>query len=265
MSRLIQARLERTIAAEHELIQRLCRSSHQADLDTLYVNLLSTYSNRHERAGDLLCTIALVREPPTPNLLSALLDMPSQEVIALLRTFVDDRIIVTGTSGDTLITDTTALCVRLSSLNDLVVDPVQDRLQEDLLDPADSQQKLLYRCLQLLNKHLRQDICGIRDYRLANADIPDLPLRVIRSIPEAVRYACRFWLVHLLSSGALAESVAAVLLDFCTRHLLHWLEVQSLLRDIPSTAHHLRHVKVWCQVSIRLASKPCLNEPHRTM
>jgi hypothetical protein len=242
--------LESTIAAEHVFLQQLCESSNQMLLDTLYMHMLSSCSDDEvEHAGRLLGSAALLNAHPTPTLLAALLLISLPEVITLVQTFVNARLLTTERPLDA-IADTTSLRVCHNSLRGFLVDPLRCRLERYLVSPRDEHESLLNRCLSLLNEHLRQDICEIRNPGLANADVPDLRARIARYVPEAVRYACVAWPVHLAGSGSVSGPVAAALLHFCTEHLLHWLEALSLLEEIYSAHSHIPKVLAWCQVSL---------------
>jgi hypothetical protein len=120
----------------------------------------------------------------------------------------------------------------------------------DALSPAGDHEAVLDRCLKLLNEHLHQDICDIRDSGLGNTDIPDLSARIARALPDAVRQACLLWPVHLMATSCVSETVSVALLEFCTHHLLHWLEVLSLLGELSSARERLPDIMAWSQVSI---------------
>jgi hypothetical protein len=250
MSPLIRSRLESTIAAGIQLIDELCRSPTLRHLDTLYAHVLSTCSSGGRQSnGSILSALIILGERTTPALLAALFELPLNEVTTSLQTFVDARLLTTESPME-LITENKTLRVGHPSLRDYVVNPLRCLMKNYLFDPAEDHRKILDRCLWLLNKHLRPDICDIRDPGLANADIRDLPSRIARSLPDAVRYACVYWPVHLVSSGPLSEIVSVALLDFCMDHLLHWLEVLSLLGELASAIKHLPRVISWCKVSM---------------
>jgi hypothetical protein len=112
-------------------------------------------------------------------------------------------------------------------------------------------------CLTVMNKHLHRDICRIKDTRLLNSEVVDLPDRICRCIPPAVQYACMHWVTHL--AGAAAQSLwpqgqtwlqqlKQQLLIFSTTHLLHWMEVTSLLRAFHSSFSGYRDAIIWCEV-----------------
>jgi hypothetical protein len=219
-------------------------------LDALFVNVLSSYSyDGGPHAGTLLCTIALLEWPVTPTLLAALLELPLKEVTTLLQSFVDQRLVTPESSLDTVAeTRTFRLCDQ--SLLEFSIGPFQSRARHDMVDPAEAHRDLLERCLRLLNNHLREDICNIGNSGFANADVPDLRARIARSVPEAVRYACVSWPIHLVRSGSVSATISAALLDFCAEHLLHWLEVLSLLGELSSAGNDVPKVLAWCQVSL---------------
>jgi hypothetical protein len=250
MSGCIASRLDSSIAAAKDLIHQLGESSNQVPLDTLFVNVFSTYSyDGGPRAGTLLCTIALLKRPVTPTLLAALLEIPLKEVTALLQTFVDERLVTPESpAGPVTEAQTFRLCDQ--SLLEFSVDPFRSRARHDMIDPAESHRNILDRCLRLLNTHLREDICNIRNPGLANTDVRDLPARIAQYVPEAVRYACVSWPMHLVGSSSVSATVSAALLDFCTEHILNWLEVLSLLGEQSSVGNYLPKITSWCQVNL---------------
>jgi hypothetical protein len=256
MSGCIASRLESTIAADQVFLQQLYNSSNQMHLDALYMHMLSNCSDDEtEHAGRLLGSAALLNGHPTPALLATLLQISLQEAVSLVQTFVDARLLRTESPLD-MVAETTTLRVCHDSLRGfVVVDPLRCRLKQYLVSPRDDHETLLNRCLYLLNEHLRQDVCEIRNPGLANADVPDLPARIARSVPEAVRYACVSWPTHLIASDSVSGTVSALLLNFCAEHLLHWIEVLSMLGELSSAGNHLPKIMTWCQVSLLLGSQ----------
>jgi hypothetical protein len=249
MSPLIHSRLESTIAGHQDLIQQLCRSSSPTQLDALYTHVLSTCcEGDQENAGKVLGTVVLLDANVTPSLLAALLQLPQHEVTAHVQALIDAQLLKPDGPSDS-ITDTTNLRICHDSLRGFVVDPLRCQVKHYIVNTAEDHEKLSNHCLSLLNNHLRHDICDIRNHGLANADVPNLSARIVRSVPEAVRYACLSWPIHLIASGSVSRTVSVALLQFCTHHLLHWLEVLSLLGELSRTAKYLPEIMKWCQVS----------------
>jgi hypothetical protein len=108
--------------------------------------------------------------------------------------------------------------------------------------------RLSERCLRIMNEHLRKDICETGDPSLFNTEVTDLDQRLDCYVPPQLRYACRFWHVHFKLVSTVSTGLALHLEDFCEKHLLHWLELLSLLGDLPvvltSMTHLLAHLRV---------------------
>jgi hypothetical protein len=121
---------------------------------------------------------------------------------------------------------------------------------------------LAVRCLRIMNSTgiLRYDICNIRDPHLNNWSNlnPEVPtLRHLTHLENAVRpaeqYACMHWMKHVTQLSGLdvegADDCGPALRTFCNDHLLHWLEIQALLGEIPSARDGLHDTVLWCTVS----------------
>jgi hypothetical protein len=114
--------------------------------------------------------------------------------------------------------------------------------------------RLAERCLQIMNEHLQMDICDIRDPSLFNTDVTDLKQRLDKVAPPHLRYACMFWHVHFELAGTVSAGAVSHLEDFCAKHLLHWLELLSLLDKVPmvltSMTPFLAHLRVSAQLPL---------------
>jgi len=92
---------------------------------------------------------------------------------------------------------------------------------------------LAVRCLDLMSRSLRRDICSLKLPGALSSDI--VPEALERLLPAEVQYACRYWVDHLqrgnveLRNGEpLHDQIDA----FMNEHFLHWLEALSLLGRI---------------------------------
>jgi hypothetical protein len=86
------------------------------------------------------------------------------------------------------------------------------------------------RCLQIMNKNLHYDICNIQDITIANKDVRDLNMMLRENVSDALRYAACFWCNHLAASGAPGMLLMNALVEFCQKHLFHWVEVPKSCR-----------------------------------
>jgi WD40 repeat protein len=119
-------------------------------------------------------------------------------------------------------------------------------------------------CLALLNRHLRYNMADLEDPDIAELEVEDLKGRILRGIsPEkgfegswlaqALFYAARYWLTHVLLSSTMdSEVFLDALSRFCDEHLFHWLELLSHIHDLTySTQSNLLAVITRAQVDQR--------------
>jgi hypothetical protein len=240
-------------------------------IDVLYLDILKAAAEDEaghadielcRRVGGLLRVIVLLEEPVSVSTLAQL--MNSTEHVRLIDSDVralSSVLMITRTPGSKRFSD--IVSTFHPSFRDFLVDPRRCSAEHFLVKPAEHHHQLLASCLRLLNRWLRYDICGIEKPSRANAEIQDLPESLAENLPEAVRYSCLFWPVHLVAGGPLADSAAAALLEFCVHHLLHWLEVLSLLDALSSAGKYMARIAAWCQVSISIIIERCLIDPTR--
>jgi hypothetical protein len=114
--------------------------------------------------------------------------------------------------------------------------------------PTEGHGVLALHCLVLLNRTLRYDMCDIKDSTTANMHVHDLETRLRQRVPDALRYASCFWTDHIIMSGDPTGSLIDALVHFCREHIFHWLEVQSLLQDLPNTERKVLAAIAWCKV-----------------
>jgi hypothetical protein len=170
-------------------------ASYQYDmLDRLYRDMLVkaadiSFGNPKRfrlQMREVLGALALLQEPATASALGQLLGLRSTEVDSVVRRVVAVVVFKTGEP------------VRLfhPSFRDFISD--RTRCKDDHLYVNVGQQhlRLALCCLRLMNSCLTYDICGIRNPGIANQDVHD---RVQEKVTEALRYACRHWVAHLIS------------------------------------------------------------------
>ncbi|KAI9069187.1 WD40 repeat-like protein, partial [Trametes sanguinea] len=115
-----------------------------------------------------------------------------------------------------------------------------------LVKPSIQHSFLALRCLKLMQESLKYNICQIpseHGYPL-NHEISDLPAKIAEHIPPALQYASRYWIRHL-GLAEVGEELLAALEDFCNAHLLHWLEVLSLLGCVNGAVEALQSTQVF--------------------
>jgi hypothetical protein len=204
-------------------------------LDVLYLHILTrAVSNRDgkvnlksvSRLRNILEVVIYARHPLTRCALSQLLDIETDELDGYLATLISVLVVRNATSVDGVIRPLHQSFPDFVSLQG-------GRVHPDLaIKPAVANKHLTEHCLARLNKSLHFDMCNIRDPSLFNDEIEDLEDQLRIHAPLALRYSCTYWAVHHLehirASGPQCEVPLGVLV-FCQDHILHWIELLSLI------------------------------------
>jgi hypothetical protein len=199
------------------------------ELDALYTHVVNEalkYSGVKPHAiRDVLASLVLLRENMSVADLAALNGIQERGCQSVVRSL----------ASVLLYDHAFAEPIRLMhlSFSDFLLDD-QRSTNAHAVDACTHNLRITARCLQIMNKHLREDICDIRDPSLFNAEVTDLKQRLDKAVPPLLRYACRFWHVHLGLAGTASFNVTTHLEEFCNKHLLHWLELLSLLNELPT-------------------------------
>jgi hypothetical protein len=94
------------------------------------------------------------------------------------------------------------------------------------------------RCIKLLDKELRENICDMT-----------LPYkRVKKALPEAISYACKFWIEHTCLISDITDDIVNRIYDFLAKHLLHWMEALAILKSHDHTIRSIHNLIEWLRV-----------------
>jgi hypothetical protein len=197
-------------------------------LDDLYTRILSDAQGSHKQTNDtlrtILVTLVLLQQELPAKDLAVMAGVDEDTCIEYLRRIsailnyqhgTTDLVRLMHLSFPDFLSDAR----RCSDVSQYVVNTAEDHL------------RMTERCLAIMNKHLRYNICNLHDPSLFHSEVPGFTALVDVHVSVFLRYACRFWIVHWLrhiqDSGQQAQ-VPVGLDVFCTQHLLHWIEVLSL-------------------------------------
>ena len=110
---------------------------------------------------------------------------------------------------------------------------------------------LVLACLRLMKGGLKFNICNLKTSHLRNEDVADLAGCIHQSIPAHLSYSCRFWVQHLRDTDKERDhdTMLNMIHNFLYTRLLYWLEVMSLIREIPMAIAALLAVAQWIAVS----------------
>lgn len=85
-------------------------------------------------------------------------------------------------------------------------------------------------CFAVMNRDLRFNICELENSFQLNKDVPDLPARISKHIPESLQYAVVFWLSHLEESEVDIRQCAKKVHEFLDfQKALFWVEALSVM------------------------------------
>ena len=133
------------------------------------------------------------------------------------------------------------------SFPDFLTDPTRCKDERFFINPLVHHQEILLSCLSLMEERLKRNICDLDDY-VSLAEVGDLSTHCQAQIGDTLEYACQFWVKHLVeipSSGHNVEEVHKAVDKFFTTHLLFWIEVLSLTRNLDLGVHALNDIQQW--------------------
>jgi len=107
-------------------------------------------------------------------------------------------------------------------------------------------------CLKIMLQELKFNICGLKSSYRMNNQVKDKDALIEKCIPSYLAYACQYWADHLHGTTIVEQrdtEIVDLLRNFLTFHLLHWLEVLSLLSKSHLALKSLLVTAEWLEVS----------------
>jgi WD40 repeat protein len=219
-------------------------------LDDMYSEILSqaakTSSNprKHECAlKNVISTVVLLQEPVPASALAVLAGEQTRTA-ALLPLL----------SAVLLVDESAPVRLFHPSFPEFILSEERCQDKRFLVKAPDGHLHLAVWCLELMNMHLREDVCDIKDPSLPNSEVGHLQRTLERVAPAELRYACKHWHAHLRLASTTSSSLVGSLGTFCTSHLLHWLELLSLLNELPAAQAGIRSLLAYLRVRTPLPS-----------
>ena len=133
------------------------------------------------------------------------------------------------------------------SFPDFITDPKRCRDKWFFVDPAVHHAEILLFCPNLMKERLKKNICNLDDYAILN-DVKDLSACCKVNIGDSLEYACCFWTKHLLEvpgNSPCVEEVQNSIDEFFTTHLLHWIEVLVVTRNLGIGVYAMNDIEKW--------------------
>ncbi|KAL4862444.1 hypothetical protein BDV12DRAFT_43171 [Aspergillus spectabilis] len=152
-----------------------------------------------------------------------------------------------------IIADDPEVPIRLQHLSfrDFLLDSTTKDTEESAkfwIDEAVMHQRLTDQCLAVMDNKLKKNICMLPDDCLQRNEIDTDSIK--EHLPPELRYACRYWIQHLMQSHKPADA-AEKACYFLEKHFLHWIEVVSILGLVSEVIGAISELQSAVQVSIR--------------
>ena len=131
-----------------------------------------------------------------------------------------------------------------ASFRDYLTDGKRSHGKPWTLIGFDAHYQMTKRSFSLMSQHLRFNIGGFTSFSDEKNDYHD---RVAKYLSHALRYACRYWIEHLLRiyENPFPNDIEKSLDSFLRQKLLLWMEVLSLsgnIQDVINTFDRIRQV-----------------------
>ncbi|KAI0797421.1 hypothetical protein BC629DRAFT_1592450 [Irpex lacteus] len=211
------------------------------ELDSLYTQVLGkTSANDHtknKRRKAILGMIVMAYAPVSIATIAKLLCLRNDEVRSLIRPLHS----VLHVPSD----DTAPLQLYHKSFADFLIDRRRCCDSQLLIIADDHHRSIALHCLDFMKGVLKKNICGLPRYSM-NGDLA--PGKLDECIGNTLRYCCQYWAKHLTSDHHRDQyfSGAQPQLEYLlTKQMLMWVEVLSLIGDLPSAVHSLNMLQQW--------------------
>ncbi|KAK1062123.1 hypothetical protein LTR74_010556 [Friedmanniomyces endolithicus] len=199
----------------------------------------SQRNNRTAEFQHVVGSIVLLSNPLSTTALSSLLAISRPEVVKALQPL--SSVLNIPRTADGRIHPTTPITLFHLSFRDFLLDASLKDEHKFWIDARKMHGMLGTQCIRLLDSGtLREDVCAIDDPGIRRAEVAKSTVH--GSLPDAVAYACRYWVQHVVDSGEHVTDVGAVY-PFLEKHLLHWMEALSWLGRASEIIHGLRALR----------------------
>jgi hypothetical protein len=117
------------------------------------------------------------------------------------------------------------------------------------IDTSVHHQSLAVACFWIMKVELKFNICQLKTSHLSNDDVPGIQAYIQNCIGTHLSYACCFWADHLQET-VFEPDILLSLENLLHHQLLYWLEVLSLIKEVPIASSALLSAAHWTSVSV---------------
>ncbi|PVF99496.1 hypothetical protein CPB86DRAFT_813871 [Serendipita vermifera] len=118
------------------------------------------------------------------------------------------------------------------------------------INMAEAHRLMARGCLDVMRSELKFNICGLESSFLLNSQIGGLQDQISTSISKQLQYSSVHWPSHVVNSGEPSQDqqLTAAIIQACkSPYAFYWMEVLSLLRQVPNAIAGLQDVKDWLE------------------
>lgn len=218
------------------------------DLDALYLNILKGASSGANipRLRSIMGLLVVACDMLSLGTIAGLLGLGPTTVKTYLRTLHSILLVPAEPAG--------LIRFHHTSLHGFITDPARCTDTKYLLNADDEHLRIAQRCLELMKRELKKNMCDLPRYSMN--DVLEPAVRDER-ITEPIKYCCRHWARHMLSDGQRDKHLRALessLEYFLTTQQLMWIEVLSLLRELRRAVESLSRMREWL-TSVRFSCR----------
>lgn len=240
ISRYISANPKRNIGA----MLRQSQDRSLAGLKGIYLPILNQIvasegdgqqKNRVLGFKSIVGPIVLLYDPLSASALARLLGVQTGDVGRVLRPL--HSVLNIPRAADGKMDRTKPITLFHLSFRDFLVNT--ELMNENMftIDAEETHRTLGMHCIHLLGSGgLREDVCGVVAPGTRRSEVAKSVVHA--SLPEAVTYACCYWIQHVVKSGEKVDDNGAVY-QFLKKHMLHWVEALSWLGKASDVIHSL--------------------------
>lgn len=199
-------------------------------LDELYIAVLQNSVNKYKKPerkkwrkllGRIIGTIAVLSSPLSTQSLRKVLDTTQGQINQAL----NDLHAILDIPKDI----THPLRLHHPSFRDFLLDGKRCKDLHFAVDEKRAHQDLATKCIQLMSKCLKQDICAVGQPGAPTASTTNS--QVEQCLPPDIQYACLYWVQHIRKSCTQLQNNDQVH-QFLQEHLLHWFEAFGWIRKV---------------------------------
>ncbi|CCO36075.1 hypothetical protein BN14_10197 [Rhizoctonia solani AG-1 IB] len=212
-------------------------------IDELYTTILDAAFNKLEanqaskrKMKDVLETIICAMEPMTLRALASVVGLDGSEQV--------DKLLMPLRSVVNVAKETGLVTTLHASFPDFMLS--SNRSVDFYCQPQRRHATMAEACLRLIDGAPSSfNICALPSSYLLDSEVEDLDMRVSKSIPVDLIYACRHWSAHLDRGEYRIELVEPVGRFFSSRLLL-WMEIINLTKHMRHGTSIIQTAENWC-------------------